>query len=1027
MSRLNDIEKLRGWCHKILPLVYDDSLSYYEVLCKVRAKLNEVIDLTSEQNEVIEEVVQEVADWETTTDEKYEEFTRQINEAFDIYKGTVDNEVEDFERTVNTDFANFTKQIIHEFDGYTNYQTGDYTYYEKKIYKCVSSPIAPFPRQFSDYTWTAVGDNDGVIKDLKSYLSQYIAGMSNRISDWIYANANLYTETTYKKGDICVNIGSTSGGRQGLVYFMAKQDIDVAESWTASHWEQVKLADALLADIRANYQAMLDTYDDFLETYQRTWGIVQTTGSSTTDAMSQKATTDELNNLQGQIDTVVEDFAENYDNTVAYKVGDLLTYQSQLYYCIADASAGTLPTNTTYFEEKSVADIVEMIKNGSIVTAHSEVADNLTPYSEESGTTQENPFISQGTGTDNNSVIVTTGVIARQLEKQGNTVVENQLLNLQYMPSPYTSAGITFTKNNDGTVTISGTATDLAIGPIYSLPNIIKGHWYLFVGGDGENYGLNSYDANMWGATGIIGTAIVQANDDGTPDTWRFIVRSGVTINTTFLPAFVDVTQYFNGNDNIPQDLISNPTHYTWYMTIDSNSVNAGLLANCNGRYLECGQGRNLFDQQTEIDSDLIVSKNITRVVPNKPIYLWIKNNSFIPDYGVFIKTYDRQGNVISGYTRLYLTGDIQGHIYNVPADVYGIKFGVMTQYYGNTYNNDISVELYYPPEEGGEGYGEMHDYVAPIRIDTGNETLKAFDKKVPSGVITRTTLPNIDLGDISWTYDDSGDYPVFYGSVSGMGNGGYAEHNVVCSKYAGEVSMYLSNAKSGSLPDKSICLLRDNNYLIVRDSDYTTVPDFTTAVTGVKAEAIIAEPYTEQGTTFSEYAPINDYSYMAWFDADGNLVSIPQGCKLFYPVDYKGFLDDGVMYTNGDFTSLAKKEDIADTVLNARGYYKMQDLSSNITNTVSLTCKILKAYKTGNIVTLTVDATNETGNAIAMGATIFSLTSGLYNTNGNIASPVRITGNTALGTIKNNGEFVLDTSLANNSSLFVVFTYAVS
>lgn len=38
------IEKLHYWTHKILPLVYDDSLSYYEVLAKIRAKLNEVID-----------------------------------------------------------------------------------------------------------------------------------------------------------------------------------------------------------------------------------------------------------------------------------------------------------------------------------------------------------------------------------------------------------------------------------------------------------------------------------------------------------------------------------------------------------------------------------------------------------------------------------------------------------------------------------------------------------------------------------------------------------------------------------------------------------------------------------------------------------------------------------------------------------------------------------------------------------------------------------------------------------------------
>lgn len=32
------------WCHKVLPLVYDDSLSYYEVLCKLSAKMNEIIE-----------------------------------------------------------------------------------------------------------------------------------------------------------------------------------------------------------------------------------------------------------------------------------------------------------------------------------------------------------------------------------------------------------------------------------------------------------------------------------------------------------------------------------------------------------------------------------------------------------------------------------------------------------------------------------------------------------------------------------------------------------------------------------------------------------------------------------------------------------------------------------------------------------------------------------------------------------------------------------------------------------------------
>lgn len=37
------IKPINFYCQKILPLVYDDSLSYYEVLCKVIDKLNEII------------------------------------------------------------------------------------------------------------------------------------------------------------------------------------------------------------------------------------------------------------------------------------------------------------------------------------------------------------------------------------------------------------------------------------------------------------------------------------------------------------------------------------------------------------------------------------------------------------------------------------------------------------------------------------------------------------------------------------------------------------------------------------------------------------------------------------------------------------------------------------------------------------------------------------------------------------------------------------------------------------------------
>ena len=41
---MKELKYFKFWCYKVLPLVYDDSLSYYEVLCKVVKYINELIE-----------------------------------------------------------------------------------------------------------------------------------------------------------------------------------------------------------------------------------------------------------------------------------------------------------------------------------------------------------------------------------------------------------------------------------------------------------------------------------------------------------------------------------------------------------------------------------------------------------------------------------------------------------------------------------------------------------------------------------------------------------------------------------------------------------------------------------------------------------------------------------------------------------------------------------------------------------------------------------------------------------------------
>ena len=66
-------------------------------------------------------------------------------------------------------------------------------------------------------------------------------------------------------------------------------------------------------------------------------------------------------------------------------------------------------------------------KDGSVVPL---MTKEIEALSEDSGTTQETPFINQGTATSNNdsSSSVDTGPTGKQLEKQGNTVCVNQLV-----------------------------------------------------------------------------------------------------------------------------------------------------------------------------------------------------------------------------------------------------------------------------------------------------------------------------------------------------------------------------------------------------------------------------------------------------------------------------------------------------------------------------------------------------------------------------------------------------------------------
>ena len=70
------VPAFRFWCQKVLPLVYDDSLSYYEVLCKVVDYINHLIETDNQLIGDVDALKRDMAtvmDWINNFDTSYAE------------------------------------------------------------------------------------------------------------------------------------------------------------------------------------------------------------------------------------------------------------------------------------------------------------------------------------------------------------------------------------------------------------------------------------------------------------------------------------------------------------------------------------------------------------------------------------------------------------------------------------------------------------------------------------------------------------------------------------------------------------------------------------------------------------------------------------------------------------------------------------------------------------------------------------------------------------------------------------------
>lgn len=138
------LTKVKTYCAKVLPLVFDNSLSYYEFLGKVCHKLNDCIDALNSQNlniiEFTHMVQLEIENFEKYIENRIKEFEDELKKAWEEYKEELNKAFADFknemlaaweeEKAINEQFRT---DLLNDFNSFKTEITAQQERFETQI------------------------------------------------------------------------------------------------------------------------------------------------------------------------------------------------------------------------------------------------------------------------------------------------------------------------------------------------------------------------------------------------------------------------------------------------------------------------------------------------------------------------------------------------------------------------------------------------------------------------------------------------------------------------------------------------------------------------------------------------------------------------------------------------------------------------------------------------------------------------------------------------------------------------------
>lgn len=250
LKKYDGIPYLRFWCQKVLPAVYDQSLSYYEVLCKLAAFLNKMVEELEKMQDNIDAlhkaykdlqdwVNAEIARFEAHMEQHFDDLTRELWNRFEEYKNNTNTTLQQWFNDYATNTTNNLNQKFNEFVNNANTRIDQmFNTYTSSTNNEFNTWKTDFTNQYNQWKNEVNGQISNINSNI-SALTKRVTALENMVKKYPNFNYKSFTMTGtkyYKKVMVDMLSFPSAGDNAVICYgvcrvFGQDNSVSVSGNW----------------------------------------------------------------------------------------------------------------------------------------------------------------------------------------------------------------------------------------------------------------------------------------------------------------------------------------------------------------------------------------------------------------------------------------------------------------------------------------------------------------------------------------------------------------------------------------------------------------------------------------------------------------------------------------------------------------------------------------------------------------------------------------------------------------------------